>query len=81
MDLYPHWEIEPMEEKINKSNFHQYWIIKKQTDDIYGALTKEEYFEKRISCIHEPSNRFFQQTLEEMNPFGWKNSVNRHSNL
>lgn len=47
MDPYPHWEIDPTKEKINKSNFHQYWIIKKQTDDIYGPLTKEEYLEKR----------------------------------
>jgi hypothetical protein len=46
------------EKKLRKSNIHCYWIINKHTDDIYGPLSKEEFFIKR-SHLNVPNELEF----------------------
>ncbi len=40
-------KIFPMKELINESNIHQYWIIRKKLDYVYGPFRKEEYILKK----------------------------------
>lgn len=35
------------QKKLLESNIHCYWIVNKQTDDIYGPMSKEEFSRKR----------------------------------
>ncbi len=51
-ESYPHRPYKPTKyneamQKLIESKIHQYWIISKQTDDIYGPLSKEEFLIKR----------------------------------
>ena len=38
---------EPTKKALNESNFHQYWIINKLKDNIYGPFNKKEYYLKK----------------------------------
>ena len=46
-DTFMRRKIRERIELIKKSNFHQYWIIIKKIDYVYGPFRKEEYLQKK----------------------------------
>ena len=45
-------DVAPRRDILDNSKFHQYWIINKITDDVYGPFNKSEVLsqKERIRC-------------------------------
>ena len=52
MKIYKNWRNMPTLQMcldaFEKSTFHQYWIINKKNDSVWGPFTKEKFIQKKI---------------------------------